>query len=158
MLSVVWDLLSNFASTRLGLRWIFSAPIAGPWPHGTRHSLRLVNDPVLLNCWCMLLIPLCLSEDSWETDASVQRPPASSHPRFWTIDKCRRTFRLWTVRCSPVRNGHISWASKRRHTEISLTNCFPETTCRLVGVYTWHLRVVASALGRGAQLERVVTT
>jgi hypothetical protein len=29
ILPVVWDLLSNFASTRLGLRWTFSAPISG---------------------------------------------------------------------------------------------------------------------------------
>jgi len=75
---VVWDLLSSFASTRLGLRWTFSAPIAGPWLRGTLHSPRLVNDPVPLNCWCMLLMTLCLSEDSWETDASVQTPPVSS--------------------------------------------------------------------------------
>lgn len=46
--------------------------------YNTLHSLRLVNDPVPLNWWCMLLMPLCLSEDSCETDASVQTPPASS--------------------------------------------------------------------------------
>jgi len=136
MLSVVWDLLSNFASTGLGLRWTFSAPIAGPWLRGTRHCLRLVNDPVPLNCWCMMLMPLCLSEDSSETDASVQTPPASFHPRFHTIDKCWRTLHLWIVCYSPARNGHISWATKPRHTKISLANCFTETTCGLVGVYT----------------------
>lgn len=157
-LSVVWDLLRNFASARLGLRWTFSAPIDGPWPRGTLHSLRLVNDPVPPNCCCMLLMPLCLSEDSWETEASVQTPPASFHPRFHKIDKCWRTLRLWTVCCSTLRNGHISWGTKPRHTKISLTNCFTETTCRLVDVYTWHLRVFTWALGRDAHLDRVVTT
>jgi hypothetical protein len=134
------------------------SPIEGPWPHCTLHFLRLVNDPVPHNCWCMLLMPLCLIGDSWEIDASVQTPPASSHPRYRKIDKYWRALRLWTVYCSPLRNGHISWGTKPRHTKISLTNCFTETTCRLVGVYIWHLRVVASALGRGSQLERVVTT
>jgi hypothetical protein len=39
-----------------------------------------------------------------------------------------------------------------------LTIDFTETACRLVGVCSWRLRVIASALGRGAQLERLVTT
>jgi hypothetical protein len=157
-LPVVWDLLSNFASTRLGLRWTFSAPISGSWPRGTVHSLRIVNDPLPLSCWSMLLMSFGLNVDGWETDARVQTSHASSHPRFRKMDKCWRALHLWTVCCSPLRNGHIWWATRPRDTKISLTNCLTKTTCRLVGVYTWHLRVIASALGHSAQLERVVTT